>query len=218
MNAQMKQFQLLVLKELDPTYFNMDEGRLRYWLNEIPLLKDALCDEMQAEMLGSIASGLLERHLKQVQYDCFYLMGILEQYIDLPGAALVLKELAFDTLEEIMTLVENRYGGFFILHNGQVGKTYTKEPDVRIRVAFSAGVLAYFFKLLHKAGGLDTGSVMQLIVALSKNFVTTGIGEGQLSVNGLTTRYKNVVQTSAKSLRALLVRMLKHLDDEFNLG
>lgn len=217
MNAQLKQFQLLVFKELDPAYFEMNQSKILYWLEEVPLLKEALFDEMQHEMLGAVDSGLLERHLKQVQYDCFYLMGILEQYVDLPDFALGLKELVFNTLEEILSVIENRYAGFFSLQNNQAVTTPVKEPDGRIRVAFSSSVLAYFFKLLHKAGGLDSGPVTQLILAMSKSFVTTGMGEGQLSVNGLTTRYKNVVQASAKTLRALLVRMLKHLDEEFDL-
>lgn len=123
-----------------------------------------------------------------------------------------LYEAAAKCLEQLFNCLES--GSRPFLSNGLAPDAGMSEH--RIRVNFSTSVLAYFFKLLNKAGGLDAGPVTQLILAISKNFVTTGVGEGYISVNGLTTRYKQVVQGTANTLRALLLKMLKLLDEEFN--
>lgn len=96
-----------------------------------------------------------------------------------------------------------------------IGSSSTANADNRIRVVFSTDVLAYFFKLLYKAGAIN-GTLANLIFSLSKNFATSGIGTAYISPNALTTRYKQVVQTTARSVRALLLKMLKYLDEEFN--
>lgn len=87
----------------------------------------------------------------------------------------------------------------------------------KVKVSFSVDALAYFFKLLIKAGAVEEGSKSKLLLLLAKHFQTPGIGNGTISINSINTKYKQVVQTTAKGVRALLVRMLKLLDDEFNL-
>lgn len=96
-------------------------------------------------------------------------------------------------------------------------KAETSSEDHRIRVVFSVDVLAYFFKLLHKSGALDSGPLTQLMEAISKNFVTKGLGQNFISPYSLTTKYKQVVQGTARTVRALLAKMLKQLDDEFEV-
>lgn len=88
----------------------------------------------------------------------------------------------------------------------------------RVKVSFSVDALAYFFKLLVKAGAVEEGSKSKLLLLLAKYFQTPGIGKGTISVNSINTKYKQVVQTTAKGVRAVLVRMLKLLDDEFDLA
>jgi len=106
-----------------------------------------------------------------------------------------------DRLEELLRQMEN--------------KDQFNSEDYRIRVTFSVDVLAYLFRLLQKAGALDSGAVSQLMLALSKNFVTVGVGQNSLSVSSLTTKYRQVVQGTARSLSVLLVKMLKLLEEEF---
>ena len=93
----------------------------------------------------------------------------------------------------------------------------SSSEDYRIRVVFSVDVLAYFFKLLHKTGALDSGPLTQLMEAISKNFVTKGMGQNFISAYSLTTKYKQVVQGTARTVRVLLAKMLKQLDDEFDV-
>lgn len=121
--------------------------------------------------------------------------------------------LAAQCLELLLKQVEGGGAGFL------TGKMASEAglQDHRIRVSFSVDALAYFFKLMHKAGGLDAGPVTQLLIAVSKNFVTTGLGNAYISVGSLTVKYKQVVQRSATTVRALLVKMLKQLDEEFIL-
>lgn len=218
MNAQLTLLRTLVLKELDPAYFNMDKQRVDYWLAELPLLKEQVFKSMQDEMLGSLDNRLLERHLKQVQYDCVHLIDVLVKYTRQPKIAAELYRLADKCFEEILVHIESRYASFFNFQNEGWTRKNSCEPGTRIRVLFSVDVLAYLFKLLNKAGGLDSGPVAHLLVSLSKNFTTPGVGEGYISVNGLTTRYKQVVQTTAQTTRTLLLKMLKCLDEEFHLS
>ncbi|HWW42848.1 hypothetical protein [Pedobacter sp.] len=112
--------------------------------------------------------------------------------------------------------IDNRYAGFFNWAKESAVALPKRESNPRIRVLFSVDALAYFFKLLNKGGGLDAGPVTQLILAVSKNFVTPGIGDGYISPNSLTTKYKQVVQSTAMRVRVLLVRILKLVDEEFN--
>nr|WP_121270573.1 hypothetical protein [Pedobacter schmidteae] len=122
--------------------------------------------------------------------------------------------LAAQCLELLLKQLEGGAVGFLA---GKMASSEAGLQDHRIRVSFSVDALAYFFKLMHKAGGLDAGPVAQLLIAVSKNFVTTGLGNAYISVGSLTVKYKQVVQRSATTVRALLVKMLKQLDEEFIL-
>jgi hypothetical protein len=215
MNTQIQLLRTLVMKDLDPSYFNLNEQEVSYWVNEIPLIGERIFKVMQDEMLGEMDNSLVERHLKQVQYDCVYLLNALSKYQPRPELPAMLYELAGDCLDRVMTEIEDRYAGFFNLQKATWVKPVPVEPHPRIGVLFSVDTLAYFFKLLNKAGGLDGSPVAHLIIAVSKNFITPGIGNGYISPNSLTTKYKQVVQSTAQNVRVLLVRMLKHLDQEF---
>jgi len=215
MNTQIQLLRTLVMKDLDPSYFNLNEQAVSFWVNEIPLIGERIFKAMQDEMLGEMDNSLVERHLKQVQYDCVYLLNVLSKYELRPELPSTLYELAGDCLDRVMTEIEDRYAGFFNLQKVTWAKPDAANAHPRIRVLFSVDALAYFFKLLNKAGGLDGSPVAHLIIAVSKNFITPGIGDGYISPNSLTTKYKQVVQSTAQNVRTLLVRMLKHLDQEF---
>lgn len=87
--------------------------------------------------------------------------------------------------------------------------------NYRVPVSFSADALAYFFKLLTKVGVINGGAKTQLLLFISKNFQTPGIGTGILSVTSLDSKYRQVVQRTADAVRVVLARMLKTLDEEF---
>lgn len=216
MNAQLSRLRVLVLKELDPRYYQPDADRAAHWLLEIPLIETELLRILQAEVMGNLPQSLVERHLKQLQYDCIFLLNTLCGYKDKPEAAAALYSCAESCLQKILSDIDERYALSFNLRNDSMHSGIPE--DFRIRVLLSAEGLAYFFKLLNKAGALDAGPVSRMIVSLSKNFTTRGIGHGTLSTHSLTTKYKQVVQTTAVAVRALLVKMLKQLDEEFKLS
>jgi hypothetical protein len=128
-------------------------------------------------------------------------MNVPYNYVPVANGQDVLYRLAGKYLEQLLLRMEN----------GRLPDA----SDHRIRVLFSVDVLAYFFKLLHRANVLDAGPVTQLMIAISKNFVTVGMGQQYLSPGSITTKYKQVVQSTARTVRALLVKMLKLLDEEF---
>lgn len=217
MNEQITLLRTLILKELDPAYFKLDPEQVSFWLNEIPLIKIRLFNAMQEEVLGQFDNNLVERHIKQIQYDCIYLLNCLSKYKLRRELPAVLYQMAGDCLDQIMIHVDERYAGFFNFQKAVPAKYVKEEVHPRIRVLFSVDALAYFFKLLNKAGALDAGPTSQLMVAIAKNFVTPGIGDGFISPNSVTTKYKQVVQTTARSVRPVLSKMLKLLDDEFEM-
>ncbi|WP_316838333.1 hypothetical protein [Pedobacter nutrimenti] len=212
----MNTLRTLIMQHLDPAYFDLDEQQVLYWIAELPVIKEQIIKSMQEEMLGATPNSLVERHLKQIQYDCGYLTEALFKYQKVPVACMELYAAAGDCLEQLLEHIDARYAGFFNWEKEAVASLPKLESNPRIRVLFSVDALAYFFKLMNKAGGLDAGPVTQLILAISKNFITPGIGDGYISPNSLTTKYKQVVQSTAMRVRVLLVRMLKLLDEEFN--
>ncbi|WP_316817984.1 hypothetical protein [Pedobacter nyackensis] len=216
MNAQLTTLRTLVLKELDPMYYQLDKKQVDYWLKEIPLIEAEVLNILQTEVMGGLKNSLVERHLKQLQYDCTFLLNALYKYTDKPDAAACLYQFTESCLQHILMDLDERYTvSFRLQQDSEYGRA---AEDYRIRVLLSAEALAYFFKLLYKAGVLDSGPVSRLIVSLSKNFTTRGVGNAQLSSGSLMTKYKQVVQTTAKSVRALLVKMTKQLDDEFTIS
>ncbi len=216
MNAEMNILRTLILQQMDPAYFNLDEQQVLYWMAELPVIKEQIFKSMQEEMLGATPNSLVERHLKQIQYDCGYLTEALFKYQKVPVVCVELYAAVGDCLEQLLEHIELRYAGFFNWAKETLVSLPKAESNLRIRVLFSVDALAYFFKLMNKAGGLDAGPVTQLILAISKNFITPGIGDGYISPNSLTTKYKQVVQSTAMRVRVLLVRMLKLLDEEFS--
>ncbi len=215
MNILLTLLRTLIVKELDPEYFNLDGQQVNHWIQEIPLIRERMFKAMQDEMLGEIENSLVERHLKQVQYDCHYLSSVLCKYAQNDSSPVALYQAAGDCLDQILIHIDNHYAGFFNLQKVTPASQVAKETHPRIRVLFSVDVLAYFFKLLNKAGSLDAGPARQLFIAISKNFITPGIGEGHLSPHSIDNKYNLVVQTTAQNVRALLVKMLKLLDKEF---
>jgi len=105
------------------------------------------------------------------------------------------------------------------LRDGQQGAIANAEKvqalNYRVPVSFSVDALAYFFKLLTKAGVINGALKTDLLIFISKSFQTPGIGNGILSVKSLDTKYRQVVQRTADAVRAVLLRMLKTLDQEF---
>lgn len=213
MVTEVNTLRTLVIQHLDPAYFKLDEQQVRYWLTELPMIKEQICRVLQEEVLGNIDNSLVERHIKQVQYDCLYLRDVLYKYLvgnDLP---VPLYTAAAECLEQLLEHIETRYSGFF--NFSQELREPVKGEDFRIRMLVSVDALAYFFKLLNKAGGLDAGPLAQLMMCISKNFITPGIGNKYISPKSLTNKYREVVQATGLSVRKLLVRMLKLLDEEF---
>jgi hypothetical protein len=87
----------------------------------------------------------------------------------------------------------------------------------RLPVVMSVDVLAYFFKLLVKAGVIKEVKKSGLVAFISRSFRTPGIGTANLSVQSLESKYRQVTYSSAVTLKSILLKMLKQLNDEFGL-
>ncbi|WP_196858333.1 hypothetical protein [Pedobacter sp. CAN_A7] len=90
-------------------------------------------------------------------------------------------------------------------------------PDYRVKVSISADALAYLVRLMIESELIMANPRSELMVFIARNFQTPGIGNGYLSANSLGTKYKQVVQTTAKNVNAALGRMQKIVAKEFGL-
>lgn len=88
-------------------------------------------------------------------------------------------------------------------------------PNYKISTAFTVDALAYFVKLLISAKVIEPGIRTELLCFIASIFRTPGVGSNGISPISLGAKYKQVVQSTATSVRAVLVRMLKILDEEF---
>lgn len=87
----------------------------------------------------------------------------------------------------------------------------------KIRTPLSVDALAYLIKLMIGVKAIEPGVRTELMAFISRIFQTPGTGTNGISATSLETKYKQVVQSTAKNIRSVLVRMLKLLDDEFGL-
>ncbi|WP_316814089.1 hypothetical protein [Pedobacter heparinus] len=90
-------------------------------------------------------------------------------------------------------------------------------PGYKIRTPLSVDALAYLLKLLIVAKVIEPGVKTELFAFIAGIFQTPGTGLNGISPGSFETKYKQVVQNTAKTVRVLLVRMLKVLDEEFGV-
>src|SRR5215217_6605020 len=134
MNAELTKLRTLVLKDLDPVYYHMDKQKVDDWLRELPLIQSHILSALQAEVLGDTDNSLVERHLKQMHYDCVFLLNALYKYGDMPDVPESLYFLTESCLQNTLSHIEERYGNCFLRN----GADYNHPAeDYRIRVLLS---------------------------------------------------------------------------------
>ncbi|MBE9601872.1 hypothetical protein [Pedobacter sp. MC2016-24] len=87
--------------------------------------------------------------------------------------------------------------------------------NYKICVSLSVDALAYFFRLLILAGVVNGSPRSQLIRFIAKHFQTPGASKKGISERSLEGKYNQVVQSTANTVRMVLMRMLKILNDQF---
>lgn len=75
--------------------------------------------------------------------------------------------------------------------------------------------MAYLFKLLVIAKAIEPGVKTELFAFIAGIFQTPGTGLNGISPGSFEAKYRQVVQSTAKTIGVILVRMLKVLDEEF---
>ncbi|WP_196857873.1 hypothetical protein [Pedobacter sp. CAN_A7] len=90
-------------------------------------------------------------------------------------------------------------------------------PEYRIKVSLSADALAYLLRLLIEAEVIIACPRSELLLFIARHFQTPGIGNAYLSANSLGSKYRQVVQSTAKNVNAALGRMQRIVGKEFNL-
>lgn len=90
-----------------------------------------------------------------------------------------------------------------------------QQNSTKVNFLFSVEALAYLIKLLIGAKVIEAGIKTELFAAFASLFQTAGTAENGISAGSLNTKFKNVTQTTAKNLRAALMKMVALIDEEF---
>lgn len=93
----------------------------------------------------------------------------------------------------------------------------TRPSDYRIKTSLTVDGLAYLLRLLVEAEVFDANPRSQLIAFMAANVQTRGKGEGTISSESLSTKYRQVNQTTAIGIKSLLLNMVKQVQISFNL-
>jgi cell fate (sporulation/competence/biofilm development) regulator YmcA (YheA/YmcA/DUF963 family) len=120
---------------------------------------------------------------------------------------------------EIKFLTKNQSAAIMLSAEGNLKMTrLAQAPEYRVKTTLSADSLAYLLRLFVEAGIIMAEPRSALLAFMARHVQTPGIGQAYLSPNSLGTKYKQVVQTTAKNVNAALLRMLKILNKDFNLN
>jgi len=82
----------------------------------------------------------------------------------------------------------------------------------KIETNLSVSQLAYLFRLLYETGYLKVRNQTDLLKFISNNFVTGNTTE--ISTRSLRSKYYNIDSTTRDSIKELLEKMLRLLDQE----
>lgn len=121
---------------------------------------------------------------------------------------------------EIKFLVKKQGAALMVSPEGKlIGMNKMAQiPEYRVKTTLSVDSLAYLLRLLVEAGIIVAMPRSELMAFVARNFQTPGIGQACLSPNSLGTKYKQVVQTTARNVNAALLRMLKILNKDFDIS
>lgn len=121
---------------------------------------------------------------------------------------------------EIKFLTKKQTSALMINSEGQMKKMnlLSQVPEYRMKTTLSADSLAYLLRLLVEAGIIVALPRSELMNFVARHVQTPGIGQASLSPNSLGTKYRQVVQTTARNVNAALLRMLKILNKDFDLS
>lgn len=100
-------------------------------------------------------------------------------------------------------------------HGLKQGRNQALSPPFRVKVSLAADTLAYVVRLLAETEVIQHSPRSTLLQFLAKHVQTTGIGDQFLSAQSLGTKYKQVTQSTATKVKALLNRMIKQLEKDF---
>ena len=89
------------------------------------------------------------------------------------------------------------------------------EKPYKIKTILSVESLAYLIKLMVEAKVIEAGVKTELFAFIASIFETPGTAENGISAGSFSTKYKNVVQATAATVRAKLARMILIIDEEF---
>lgn len=214
LNYIKKLLQSLNSLKTETDYFNeaLKKQLIYLGLNDLNLAKYYI-NSIEEELTGMYRADEQYEHLCRYQKqfkgqaehsgDCFDLKRsslkmILLKYVSAELDFLERKELAGrDQVSETRQIAESSY---------------------RVRISLSADGLAYLLRLMVEAEIIVAKPRTLLISFISKYFQTNGIGASSLSSGSLETKYKQVTQNTAKTVRMVLKRMLYQLDQQFFLG
>ena len=163
-----------------------------------------------------IEENIAENYEIRDQYDCLYryqreltMLFDYPEFLKFESKQLKVKEVLLQYVNSELSIMDRKYR--------TVNENKVLDPVAlrsKVSVSISVDALAYFFRLLMMAE-VPTCSKNELIRFISKNFRTPGTGEGDLSLKSIENKYRQVVKNTAITVRSILSKMLKQLNEEF---
>jgi len=164
-----------------------------------------------------IEEEMAEKYKIDEQYDCLYHYLLefnclssghkLDRYD--PSQA-SLKPVLLQYVKSLLNIANKR--------NLVVTQNKAANPGVvtpyRLPMSISVDALAYLIKLLVMTNVI-TAVKADLLLFISRNFKTPGVGDADLSLKSLDNKYRQVVKNTSIAVRSILMKMLKQLDNEF---
>lgn len=89
-----------------------------------------------------------------------------------------------------------------------------ERPD-RLPVTLSVEALTYFFRLLVNVGVVNDVKKCALVRFICAGFRTPGVGTANLTVKSVETKYRQVTNSTALTIKSILLKMIKQLDEDF---
>jgi hypothetical protein len=166
-----------------------------------------------------VANALAERFEEGEQYECLYflerdfsMLTYKKKAVKFERNQPKTRELLLDYVRAELAVLNKKYQ---VVVAAKTGKDL-EDPAAayRLPVAVSVDVLAYFFRLLLKVGVI-TCPKSELLVFMVKNFQTPRTNKTAITLGSVESKYRQVVKSTAVSVGAILLKMVKVVDEEF---
>ena len=202
--------------------FGNHNQRLCGFLQRSNFNADGFLDYSKAALLKSLEDipGPVEQYrqlcdLERIFKTSYYKKDMLPYEARLPYVKAVLLEYVRAEME-CLRKKERGLSKPVIVLNTPAAAPQVVDPEregAKLSVSCSVEVLAYFFRLLIEQGLVTNPSRASVLRFLCSHVETPGSASRDISLKSMENKYKQVLQSTLSSTRAILQKMMKQLEE-----